>query len=84
MNETPTIGSIVRVRSTGELRRVSSIVRYAEKGNTEEPDTCESALVVNGRGEVFASLGCIDDADDAYRATIEADLLADARSQASR
>ena len=39
----------------------------------EEPKTCELVdMVVDG--EVVASLGCVDDADDAYRRIVEAEL----------
>lgn len=43
---------------------------------TEQPDTCEVCCAWWG-GEVIASLGCIDDASDAYRRVIEAELAAE-------
>lgn len=44
-------------------------------GYDEEPETCEWVRLVDEEDNVLASLSCIDDADDAYRRTIEADLM---------
>jgi hypothetical protein len=44
-----------------------------------EPETCEQALAYVD-GEVYASLGCIDGADEAYRDEIERDLIDEALS----
>jgi hypothetical protein len=44
-----------------------------------EPDTCEQCIVYGPHGEVLASLGCIDDADDAYRREIESELMDEAQ-----
>ena len=38
------------------------------------PETCEYVIMRDPFGEVVGSLGCIDDADDDYRRTIEEDL----------
>lgn len=51
-----------------------------ENGAPVEPDTCETAYVVDTDGNVLASLGCIDGADTAYRAEVESELLAEARA----
>ena len=51
---------------------------YADRENGE-PDTCEWCAVYAPNGDLLASLGCIDDATDAYRAEIESELLAEAR-----
>lgn len=48
----------------------------------EEPDECLVATLVNGRGDVFASLGCIDDPTTEYRAEVEANLIAEAYAEA--
>lgn len=42
-----------------------------------EPDTCEQCDVLDADGELLASLGCIDDADEDYRRTVEAELLSE-------
>jgi hypothetical protein len=48
---------------------------YSDK----EPSTCESCTLVSEDGNsVLASLGCIDDASDAYRRVIEAELAVEA------
>lgn len=39
-----------------------------------DPDTCEQCTMRDAEGGIVGSVGCIDDADDAYRAEIEADL----------
>jgi hypothetical protein len=51
---------------------------YGEAYDDGEPDTCEAALARNERGDVVASLSCIDGADAAYRRVIEADLALEA------
>lgn len=48
----------------------------------EEPDECLVATLANGRGDVFASLGCIDDPTADYRAEVEANLIAEAYAEA--
>lgn len=62
----------------------SHYVEYGEaytdaEGNPDEPDTCERAYVEDQNGDVWASLHCIDGADDAYRAEIAGQLLEEAR-----
>lgn len=52
------------------------VVEY--DGYVREPDTCEFCTLLDADGNVLASLGCIDDADDNYRRVIEAELAADA------
>ena len=47
---------------------------YADR----EPDTCETAALVDESGDVLASLGCIDDATDEYRRVVAAELAAEA------
>lgn len=39
-----------------------------------EPETCESCTMLTLDGDVVASMGCVDDADDNYRRVVEADL----------
>lgn len=51
---------------------------------TKEPDTCEVATVWGPNGECLASLGCIDDADDEYRAIVESDLIKEALLELER
>lgn len=46
-----------------------------------EPETCERVVLVDMDGHILAALGCIDDADDFYRKTIQVDLLMEALSQ---
>lgn len=42
--------------------------------------TCEFCSILNESGSViYASLGCIDDADDDYRRVVEAELAMEAR-----
>ena len=43
-----------------------------------EPSTCEYATLRDHDGNWLASLGCIDDATDAYRRVIAAELAAEA------
>lgn len=43
-----------------------------------EPSTCECARLFDDDDNVLAALGCIDDADRAYRRVIEAELAAEA------
>lgn len=50
---------------------------YADMANGE-PNTCQTATLYNSRGDVLASLGCIDDADKDYRRVVEAELAAQA------
>ena len=45
-----------------------------ENGDPIEPETCENCILYDPDGEVIDSLGCIDDADDAYRKSIEEDM----------
>lgn len=45
-----------------------------------EPDTCEMAVVKDEQGTVWASLGCIDNADALYRIEVENDLLKEAQA----
>jgi hypothetical protein len=45
---------------------------------TEQPSTCETCLCLDEQGNVLASLGCIDDASNAYRRVIEAELASEA------
>jgi hypothetical protein len=40
--------------------------------------SCEHAALTDATGEVLASLGCIDDADDNYRRVVAADLTIEA------
>lgn len=42
------------------------------------PEVCECAILRNADGEVLASLGCVDDADDNYRRVVEAELALEA------
>jgi hypothetical protein len=56
---------------------------YADLPNGQ-PDTCEVAYVVDDHGNVLASLGCIDNADEAYRREVERDLLSEAYPLAAR
>lgn len=53
-------------------------------GLPREPDSCEQATVWGPQGECLASLGCVDDADDAYRREVEADLLSEALVELAR
>lgn len=39
-----------------------------------EPETCETAILVDADGHVVNSLSCIDDATDEYRREVENDL----------
>lgn len=48
------------------------------------PETCEYVVVRNEEGNVWASLGCIDDADEQYRKEIEKELLDEAQKQIER
>ena len=50
-----------------------------ECGEPLEPDTCEVCIVRDSNGNVLASLGCIDGADNAYRLEVETELLEEAR-----
>lgn len=43
-----------------------------------EPSSCESCVLRDEDGNVLASLGCIDDADNNYRRVIEAELTDEA------
>jgi hypothetical protein len=47
---------------------------YAER----EPDSCEQCICRDEKGNVIASLGCIDDANNEYRRVIEAELACEA------
>lgn len=49
---------------------------YGEAYTDGEPTTCEQCDAVRD-GEIVASIGCVDDADDDYRRFIEADLADD-------
>lgn len=49
---------------------------YDDRANGE-PDTCEVATMYDADGNIVASLGCVDDADDTYRAEVESDLAAE-------
>lgn len=52
---------------------------YGEAYAQGEPDTCENADLFGPDGTtLLASLGCIDDADEGYRAEIENDLAREA------
>lgn len=51
---------------------------------TEEPTTCESCVLKDADGNVLASLGCIDDADNNYRRVIEAELAEEAEHNLDR
>lgn len=42
------------------------------------PSTCESCVLMDRDGNILASLGCIDDADDDYRREIEGQLAYEA------
>lgn len=46
-----------------------------------EPETCEVCTAYDADGEPVASLGCIDDATDAYRRVVEAELAHEARPE---
>lgn len=52
---------------------------YLEAGQTVE--TCEFCVLTDDSGDVLASLGCIDDADDNYRRVVEAELALEAYQQ---
>lgn len=43
-----------------------------------QPDTCETCIAYNARGDIVGVLGCINDADDNYRRVIEAELADEA------
>lgn len=45
-----------------------------------QPTTCECAQVIDADGNVLASMSCIDDADDAYRRVVAAELFIEALS----
>lgn len=40
-----------------------------------EPDSCETAELLDADGNLLGSLGCVDDADDFYRREVEVDLI---------
>jgi hypothetical protein len=42
-----------------------------------EPETCEEVVLYDNHGSIVGSLGCIDDADDDYRAQVEDELAAE-------
>jgi hypothetical protein len=44
----------------------------------QEPDTCEMCACIDQEGNVLASLGCIDDAEESYRRVIESELAIEA------
>lgn len=56
----------------------SHVKEFGEDAYSEEPATCEAAILVDADGKVLASLGCIDDASPEYRRVIEAELASDA------
>jgi hypothetical protein len=56
----------------------SHIKEFGADCYPKEPATCESAILVDADDNVLASLGCIDDASDAYRRVIEAELAVEA------
>lgn len=43
-----------------------------------EPDSCEQVVMLDKRETVRGSLGCVDDATDAYRRVVEAELALEA------
>jgi hypothetical protein len=47
---------------------------YGEAYADGEPDTCEQCIMYDSDGKLMDALGCIDNADDAYRRDIEADM----------
>lgn len=47
-------------------------------GYDHEPETCEQATLYDDEGNVLASLGCVDDADDDYRRVVAAQLAQEA------
>ncbi len=51
---------------------------YSDEAYPEgDPTTCETCIVYDPNGNVLASLGCIDDADDTYRREIVEELMAE-------
>ena len=56
---------------------VGSHKKYYGAGSAydeHEPNSCEQCLLFDEEHHVMESLGCIDDADSAYRRVIEAEL----------
>lgn len=46
-----------------------------------QPTTCEAAIALDREGDVLASLGCIDDAEENYRRVVAAGLYWEALAQ---
>lgn len=73
------LGLVVRWESDWSVG--SHRVAYPDAYDTE-PEECLSVTVFSRHGNVLASLGCIDDPDEAYRREIEAELINEAYAEA--
>lgn len=92
-SQTPKQGRAARARKLAEAERYFDAhdwrIEWWEDWTVEchvdafdgydvEPETCEQAILYDAAGNVLASLGCIDDADDNYRRVIRAELALEA------
>jgi hypothetical protein len=53
----------------------SHLEEYGSEVYDREPDRCEVAMLHSTTGELLGSLGCIDDADEAHRRLVNAELF---------
>jgi hypothetical protein len=59
----------------------SHVGEFGEESYPAEPNSCESCRMISPDGQTVQSRGCVDDATDAYRRVVEAELALEQLSQ---